>query len=189
MKKKRFLKRVLLLDNYDSFTYNLKHYISSLGCHVVVVRNDEFDMDLSGYTHVVLSPGPGLPSDSKVLGEVLQLTRGKVPVLGVCLGMQAIGEFLGGGLFNQTNVKHGVSEIINVKKSTLFEGLKSQFEVGLYHSWAVNNCGDYSITATSSSGIIMAIENESTKMYGVQFHPESILTDYGMQILSNFLKL
>lgn len=189
MKKKRFLKRLLLLDNYDSFTYNLKHYFSSLGCEVSVVRNDEFNMDFSSYTHVVLSPGPGLPKDAGSLMELLKKIEGKTPVLGICLGMQAIGEHLNGKLYNQLEVKHGVSEMINCENTILFTGMKSKFKVGLYHSWAIDESGDYAITAKSKSGIVMAIENSDLKMYGLQFHPESVLTDYGMKILNNFLKL
>jgi len=189
MKKKRFLKRVLLLDNYDSFTYNLKHYFSGLGCDVTVVRNDEFDMNLSGFTHVVLSPGPGLPSDSEILTDLLRCTNEKIPVLGICLGMQAIGEFLGGELYNQSIVKHGVSEFIKVENSILLKGLQGEFKVGLYHSWAVNDSGDYSVTATSKSGVIMAIESKKAKMYGVQFHPESVMTPRGKLIIDNFINL
>ncbi len=188
MKKKRFLKHVLLLDNYDSFTYNLKHYISSLGCIVTVVRNDEFEMDFSSFTHIILSPGPGLPKNAGVLMDVLKNINGDIPVLGICLGMQAIGEFLNGNLYNQLEVKHGVSEIIKTKNSLLFDNIKSEFEVGLYHSWALDDSGDYLITAKSISGVVMAIENSDLKMFGVQFHPESVLTECGKDILSNFLK-
>jgi anthranilate synthase component 2 len=188
MKKKRFLKHVLLLDNYDSFTYNLKHYISSLGCDVTVVRNDEFDLNLSIFTHVILSPGPGLPENAGVLLDVIRIADGKIPVLGVCLGMQGIGQYLGGELYNQPTVKHGVSESIQIEDSVLFKGIQSVFNVGLYHSWALNEEGDYKIIAKSNSGVVMAIENVFKKLYGVQFHPESIMTEKGKEILSNFLK-
>ena len=189
MKKKKFLKRILILDNYDSFTYNLKHYFSSLGCDVTVVFNDELDVDLSNFSHIVISPGPGLPSDTKVLFDVLKTVDGKIPVLGVCLGMQAICEFLGGEIYNQSIVKHGVSELINTEPCALFDSIERTFEVGLYHSWAVNDFGDYVVTAKSDSDVVMAIENKDRKMYGVQFHPESIMTQNGKAILLNFLKL
>lgn len=189
MKKKKFLKHVLLLDNYDSFTYNLKHYILSLGCAVTVVRNDEFNLDFSPFSHIVLSPGPGLPKEAGVLMDVLKFADGKIPVLGVCLGMQGMAEYLGGKLYNQTEVKHGISEVVLVENSPLFLGVNSEFEVGLYHSWAVDNSGDYKVIGRSKSQVIMSIENRYRKMYGVQFHPESIMTQNGKEILQNFLKM
>ena len=189
MKKKRFLKHVLLLDNYDSFTYNLKHYISSLGCDVTVIRNDEFDMDFSLFSHVVFSPGPGLPVDAGELMNILKFTDGKIPVLGVCLGMQGVAEYLGGELYNQEKVKHGVSEVIHTHDCMLFKGIESEVEVGLYHSWAVRGGGEYEITAMSESGVVMAIENVSRKMYGIQFHPESVMTPKGKLIINNFINI
>lgn len=184
------MKQVLLLDNYDSFTYNLKHYISNLGYDVITVRNDEFDLDISDISHVILSPGPGLPKDAGVMMKLLELVDSKIPVLGVCLGMQAIAQYLRGHLYNQSTVKHGVSEKINVTKdSILFDGLGKEIEVGLYHSWAVDDSGQYNITAVSNSNVIMAIEKPENKFYGVQFHPESVMTKEGKEILKNFLKL
>lgn len=184
------MKQVLLLDNYDSFSYNLEHYISNLGYEVVTVRNDEFDMDISNISQIVLSPGPGLPKDAGSMMRLLELVESKIPVLGVCLGMQAIAEFLEGKLYNQSIVKHGVSEVIRViEDSILFERLGKELEVGLYHSWAVDDSGKYKITALSNSNVIMALENSESKFYGVQFHPESIMTKEGEMILKNFLKL
>lgn len=184
------MKQVLLLDNYDSFTYNLKHYISNLGYHVVTVRNDECDIDVSRFSHIVLSPGPGLPKDAGAMMKLLKLVDSKVPVFGVCLGMQAIAEYLGGQLYNQSIVKHGVSEEIDViRDSILFKNLRSELEVGLYHSWAVDDAGEYKVIARSKYNVIMAIENTERKFYGVQFHPESIMTKEGEMILENFLKL
>jgi len=188
MKKKRFLKTVLLLDNYDSFTYNLKHLLNGLGCDVKVIRNDELEMDFAPYSHVILSPGPGLPKNAGVLMDLLKIVQGKIPVLGICLGMQAIGEHLNGRLYNQADVQHGVSEMIVTKESILFNSIENEFEVGLYHSWALDDAGEYEVVAKSKSGVIMAIENRGLKMYGVQFHPESIMTSNGKAILSNFLK-
>lgn len=184
------MKQVLLLDNYDSFTYNLKHYISNLGYNVITIRNDEYDLDVSNFSHIVLSPGPGLPKDAGVMMQLLKLADSKIPVFGVCLGMQAIAEYLGGQLYNQSIVKHGVSEEITViEDSVLFENLNKELQVGLYHSWAVNDSGEYKVTALSKSNTVMALENSKSKFYGVQFHPESVMTKKGEIILENFLKL
>lgn len=183
------MKQVLLLDNYDSFTYNLKHYISNLGYDVEVIRNDCLDIDISKYSHVVLSPGPGLPADAGVLMDLIQKVDSRIPILGVCLGMQAIAEYLGGSLYNQIQVKHGVSEKIFLDKVSFFNSLGREIEVGLYHSWAVNESGEFEVIARSEIGVVMAIQNNSRKMYGVQFHPESVMTQNGSEILENFLML
>lgn len=157
---------------------------------VDVVLNDQLDCStLDLYDKVVLSPGPGLPVDSGALMEVIRLSDGIRPVFGVCLGMQAIAEYLGGTLYNQKQVKHGVCEIIQIESSLLFQGFPSQIEVGLYHSWAVNAEGDFEVISKSSKNIIMAIENKSKNFYGVQFHPESILTPRGKWVIKNFLNL
>lgn len=183
------MKQVLLLDNYDSFTYNLKHYISSLGFEVKVYRNNVSEVNLTDFSHVVLSPGPGLPKDAGIMMDLIEELDSKIPILGVCLGMQAIAEYLGGELYNQSIVKHGVSESITVSKSRLFMGVPNQFNVGLYHSWAVKGEGDYVVTGKSSLGTVMSIENQERKLYGVQFHPESVMTEYGQEILGNFLTM
>ncbi len=179
---------ILLLDNYDSFTFNLEHYLVSLGVHVDVKRNDVKELDALNYDGVVLSPGPGLPVAAGRMMSLIECLDGKVPVLGVCLGMQGMAEYLGGTIYNQNRVKHGVQEEIVTESSPIFKGLKNHIQVGLYHSWAVNSeCGDFEIVAKSSTDIVMALQNEERKMYGVQFHPESIMTPDGMQILDNFL--
>jgi len=184
------LQRILLLDNYDSFTYNLSHYIEAEGAKVDVVLNDQIDcLLLDMYDKIILSPGPGLPNDSGRLMEVIRLSVGERPVLGVCLGMQGLIEYLGGELYNQNKVKHGVSEFIQLKNSSLFDGLPETIEVGLYHSWAGDESGDYKVTARSDQGTVMAMENVSKQLYGVQFHPESILTPQGKEIIQNFLSL
>lgn len=184
------MKRILLLDNYDSFTYNLSHYISGEGVEVDVILNDEIDCStLARYDKIVLSPGPGLPIESGRLNEVIELSAGLCPILGVCLGMQAMAEYLGGELYNQNIVKHGVSESIHIQESKLFIGLEQDIEVGLYHSWAVREEGDFNIIAKSETNIVMAIENISKQMYGVQFHPESVLTPNGRKIIRNFLEI
>lgn len=184
------MQRILLLDNYDSFTYNLSHYITGEGAEVDVVLNDKIDCSaLDRYDKIVLSPGPGLPKDSGKLMEVIQLSAGIRPVLGVCLGMQGMVQFLGGELYNQNQVRHGVMELIQIGDSDLFRGLEDAIEVGLYHSWAVKDEGDFEVIATTKEDVIMAIQNKSKKMYGVQFHPESILTKGGKEIIRNFLSL
>lgn len=183
------MKQILLLDNYDSFTFNLQHYLLSLGVKVDVVRNDEEIDNLSKYDGIVISPGPGLPKEAGSLMQVLSKVHGKVPVFGVCLGMQAMCEFLGGELYNQQHVKHGVQELIDVESGVLFKDIDSEIKVGLYHSWAIDDSGDYKVLARSKSGVIMAIENEFSKFYGVQFHPESIMTTDGMKIVKNFIDL
>lgn len=177
---------ILVVDNYDSFTFNLVHYLERLECKVTTIKNDEpypIDIEFQG---IVLSPGPGLPSDAGKLMEILKQKAGVTPILGVCLGMQAIGLYLGGKIYNQHHVKHGVSEKIKTRLSTLFteEGVQ---EVGLYHSWAIDGSGDYIVSAESESNIVMAIERSEEKLFGVQFHPESVLTENGLLILKNFL--
>jgi len=182
------LKQILLFDNYDSFTFNLKHYIEALNVEVTVVRNDEEIKNIFHFDGIVLSPGPGLPQDAGRLKELISQVRSKIPVLGVCLGMQAIAEEYGWKLFNQENVKHGVSEEIEIKEGVLFNNIQKRINVGLYHSWAVKPMNNtLNITATSKIGTVMAIENIEDRMFGVQFHPESILTPKGKEILSNFI--
>lgn len=183
------MKQILLIDNYDSFTYNLKHYLEALNVDVTVVRNDEFLGNYFQYDAIVLSPGPGLPEDAGIMMQLLKEVEGKVPVFGICLGMQAIAIHCGGALYNQENVKHGVQENIELQNSDMYSGLGETMEVGLYHSWAViKNEGDFKINAFSESKAVMGLENVAKKMYGVQFHPESILTPNGMTIVKNFLK-
>jgi len=184
------LRRILLIDNYDSFTYNLEHCLTALGTSVDVVRNDVEIEDHLIYDGVVLSPGPGVPGESNGMMALIQRLDGEIPILGVCLGMQAIAVHLGGELFNQNEVKHGVEEIINVYDSPLFYGIGSELNVGLYHSWAVvDGVGSFEITARSSNGLVMGIQNTSKMMYGVQFHPESIMTSGGNEIIQNFLNI
>lgn len=184
------MQRILLLDNYDSFTFNLVHYLTNLGVSVDVIRNDQLNGDLSVYDKVVLSPGPGLPANAGGMPELIQQCDGEIPLLGVCLGMQGMGEYLGGELYNQTEVKHGVKEVVNLKACQMFEGIPKTVSVGLYHSWALKEVpGDFHVTAYSRSNIVMAIENVERKMYGVQFHPESIMTEFGLEMLKNFLAL
>ncbi len=182
-----------MVDNFDSFSFNLVHYLEKLDVFVSVETNVSVDPDdLIHFDAVVLSPGPGLPATSgKLMAVVAKLVELKKPTLGVCLGMQALAEHFGDDLYNQEVVKHGLSEEIRcIPDSTLFTGLPETFNVGLYHSWAVElkEVSKFKPTAWSASNVLMAMEHESLPFYGVQFHPESVLSEFGLEVLSNFLK-
>jgi len=184
--------KILLIDNYDSFTYNLVHYLEGQGATVVVERNDEINFDaINQFDKIVLSPGPGLPKDAGLQPKLIQQFSKTQPILGVCLGFQALVEFFGGEIFNQNQVKHGVAENCKIiSESKLFAGIELEFKVGLYHSWAAKKENfpiELIITALSENDTIMAFEHRSLPVYGVQFHPESILSDNGHQIIRNFL--
>jgi anthranilate synthase/aminodeoxychorismate synthase-like glutamine amidotransferase len=165
--------------------------MESMGAKVVVVSDEKLPFEkVTDFTHFVLSPGPGLPHEKQNLFSLLKLIHSKAPILGVCLGMQGIASYLGADLYNLAQVKHGVqAEIDVVPESTLFTGLPERMNVGLYHSWAVKNVKGtgLKITAQTKEGVIMAIEDDASKLFGVQFHPESILTEHGKAILANFL--
>lgn len=183
--------KILLIDNYDSFTFNLVHYIEQLDEQVTVVRNDQIDFEkVADFDKIVLSPGPGLPSESGKMPELIARFFDKKPILGICLGMQALAEFFGGKLYNQKEVKHGVSEKITVKPSRLYEGIEGEINVGLYHSWAVdlNTATDLIATAFSEQNILMSFDHLQLPVAGVQYHPESVMTENGLQILGNFLE-
>ena len=182
--------RVLLVDFYDSFTYNIQHYLVNIGCKVDVIREDELDVSsVYDYDCVVLSPGPGLPSEKKNMFSIISLCRNSLPILGICLGMQAISEVLGGVLVNQNEVMHGRKvEVDILKKGVLFKDFPEKINVGLYHSWKVEGLEDQFITAKSTTGVIMAIESIDEYLFGVQFHPESILTEHGELVLANFIQ-
>ncbi|MFZ9586231.1 MAG: anthranilate synthase component II [Crocinitomicaceae bacterium] len=181
--------KVVLVDFYDSFTFNLSHYFEQLDAEVTVIRYDYLNVtDLHAYDAIVLSPGPGLPEEKKNLRELLDEFVGKKPILGVCLGFQAIAVHLGGRLENQQEVKHGVQGTLHVKNHDgLFLGLPDSFLVGLYHSWKVVKLPAQFESAFLDNGVLMALEDPSKRLYGVQFHPESILTEYGLDLLRNFL--
>ncbi len=183
--------RILLIDNYDSFTYNLEHYLVSAGGNVEVVLNDQLDLnDLYRFDGLVLSPGPGLPENAGLMMRVLEEVNGKIPILGVCLGMQGIAIHLGATIYNQKTVRHGVKTKILHDGSGILNSVDIKFDAALYHSWAVNEeGGDFRVTARSSDGIIMAIENMELGLYGVQFHPESVMTESGIVIIENFLEI
>ncbi len=188
------MEKVLVLDNYDSFTYNLVHYIEALNFEVDVFRNDEISIEAVGaYNTIILSPGPGLPKDAGILLDVIKTYAPTKKILGVCLGMQAIAEVFGGKLENLSHVFHGVASQLSVINTTdkLFENLPPQFEIGRYHSWVVsknNFPNELIITAEEENHQIMALRHKSYNLYGVQFHPESILTQHGKEIMANFLR-
>ncbi|WP_430403675.1 anthranilate synthase component II [Fluviicola sp.] len=187
--------RFLLVDNFDSFTYNIVHYLEQCNVTVDVLTNVDVDCSsLGNYEAVVLSPGPGLPPEAGKLMEVVATAFEKrIPILGVCLGMQALAIHAGDTLYNQEVVKHGVSEEIRrVEKESLFyDGIPEIFEVGLYHSWAVklNEKSPYLPTAYSESEVLMSMELPKRKIYAVQFHPESILTPMGLKMIANFVEI
>lgn len=184
--------KIVIIDNYDSFTYNLSHLVKELGAEVTVLRNDCFQLkDLEAYDKILLSPGPGIPQEAGLLLEVIRTYVGKKPILGVCLGEQAIGEVFGGKLTNLSEVYHGIQSPIRITASDyLFEGLPEEIPVGRYHSWVVDreNFPDtLEITAVSQEGYIMAIRHKNFDIRGIQFHPESVLTPDGKRIISNWL--
>jgi anthranilate synthase component 2 len=180
---------LLVVDFYDSFTYNLTHYLEGLDCSVTTILEDQIDLDeISNYDAVVLSPGPGLPTEKKNLFNILKICEGKIPALGICLGLQGMAQYLNLELENQKQVKHGVSEEVEVlQKNGLFRGLNDKISVGLYHSWKVKEAPRVNVSAMSEKNVIMALEFPDKKLYGVQFHPESIMTPDGKQILQNFI--
>ena len=186
--------RILVIDNYDSFVYNIVHYLKEMGCTVEVVRNDTFELSvLEHYDSIVLSPGPGIPSEAGKLMEAiayLKTLNHPIPVLGVCLGHQAIAESFGDQLINLSEVYHGLSSTINVDSSQpIYRGLGPQIEVGRYHSWVVagsKNTG-LIISATDEQGTVMSFSHTSLPFTGVQYHPESVLTPDGYQLLTNWI--
>lgn len=182
--------KILLIDFYDSFTFNLKHYLETIHPNVVVIRHDELDdvNFLSGFSHVILSPGPGMPEDKINMFDFIKYCDGKTPLLGICLGMQAIGQYLGGELRNMKDVRHGVSENIVITSGVLFNGLPENITIGLYHSWAIDKIELKYVNATIvNNGTVMAISDPERKLFGFQFHPESVLSEYGKELLANFL--
>lgn len=184
--------RIFLLDNYDSFTYNLVHAFASLTGEAVTVQlNDEVDFDqVAQHDRIVLSPGPGLPAEAGKMKELIDRFSLTHPILGVCLGHQALAEYFGARLVNLPAVHHGVSHTISHHGGRLFKGMASSLEVGRYHSWAVGEESFPSalkVTARDQEGVIMALEHQKLDICGVQFHPESVLTPHGKLILSNWL--
>ena len=184
---------VVILDNYDSFTYNLAHLVKELGAKVDVLRNDQFKIEeLEQYDKIILSPGPGVPEEAGLLLDVIRTYSGKKSILGVCLGEQAIGQVFGGRLVNLSKVFHGVQTDIQLTEPDyIFRGLPARIPVGRYHSWVVdteNFPETLAITAVSPEGQIMALKHREYNVRGIQFHPESVLTPDGKQIMANWLQ-
>ena len=186
--------KIVIIDNYDSFTYNLSHLVKELGAEVTVVRNDQFKLaDLEPFSKIILSPGPGIPSEAGLLLDVIKTYAGKKPILGVCLGHQAIGESFGGKLENLSDVFHGVATPCRIiADDPIFSGIERTITIGRYHSWVVSNEGlpdCLEVTAVSDEGQIMALRHRELNVRGIQFHPESVLTPDGRKMLQNWLFL
>ena len=186
--------KTVIIDNYDSFTYNLAHLVKALGAEVTVLRNDQFSIDaLEAYDKIILSPGPGIPSEAGLLLDVIKTYAGRKPMLGVCLGHQAIGEAFGARLENLSEVFHGVATPAHiVADDPIFCGLPKTFTVGRYHSWVVATDqlpDSLTVTAVSDEGQIMALRHKEYDIHGIQFHPESVLTPEGSIIIKNFIDL
>ena len=185
--------KIVIIDNYDSFTYNLSHLLKELGADVTVLRNDCFELkNLEAFDKIVLSPGPGIPEEAGLLLDVIKEYSGKKPILGVCLGEQAIGEVFGGKLVNLSTVYHGIQSPVDITADDyIFNGLGKEIPVGRYHSWVVDNDGfpdDLEVTAVSKEGYIMALRHHKYDVRGIQFHPESVLTPDGKQMIRNWIE-
>ena len=185
--------KIVIIDNYDSFTYNLSHLIKELGAEVTVFRNDKFEMDsLEAFDKIMLSPGPGIPSEAGLMPEVIKRYAQSKPILGICLGHQAIGECFGGRLANLDRVFHGIAtEGTQLGNDYMFNGLPHRITMGRYHSWVVSreylpDCLE--ITAESDEGHIMALRHRTLDIRGLQFHPESVLTTDGREMMENWIK-
>lgn len=192
--------KIVMIDNYDSFTYNLVHLVKELGAEITVYRNDQFELEqLEAFDKIMLSPGPGIPSEAGKLLDVIRTYAGVKPILGICLGEQAIGEAFGGNLVNLSEVFHGVQTPAHVvdfiehgqhNEDYLFRGLNRDILVGRYHSWVVDAetlpvCLE--TTCLSNEGQVMALRHKDYDIRGIQFHPESVLTPDGMKIIKNWL--
>ena len=187
--------RILIIDNYDSFTYNLVHMVEKItGEFPTVFRNDEIELeDINQYDLIMLSPGPGIPEEAGILKEIIQMYAGKKPIFGVCLGLQAIAEVFGGSIINMEEVFHGVATKMKVIQpdDLIFEAIPKEFPAARYHSWIASKNDlpeELEITAVDEEGVIMAIRHREFPVNAVQFHPESILTEVGEQIVKNFIE-
>lgn len=193
------MNHIALIDNYDSFTYNLVQLVEQVGARVTVLRNDRFALpDLADYDKLLLSPGPGIPSEAGLLLPVIKTYASSKPILGVCLGEQAIGEAFGAKLCNLSDVFHGVQTEISLPSPQhpeladdyLFDGLPPRMAVGRYHSWVVSRDGlpdTLDVTAVSDEGLIMGLRHRTLDVHGIQFHPESVLTPLGERIIRNWI--
>ena len=189
----KLLTKVLIIDNYDSFTYNLKHQLEVNNVSVEVRKNNEIEIsDVEKYDKILLSPGPGLPSNAGVMPELIKRYYKTKPILGICLGHQAIGEAFGAKLKNLDKVLHGVALPVIFVDEQIFKNIDNPFIAGRYHSWVVDEAGfpeDLLITGRDEWGNIMVLKHKHLPIYGLQFHPESIMTPQGNQIITNWLKM
>jgi anthranilate synthase component 2 len=186
------MKKILIIDNYDSFTYNLVHYLEDLDCEVIVKRNDQLSLEeVDAFEYIVLSPGPGIPEEAGLLKDIISMYAPTKKIFGVCLGQQAIAEVFGGSLINLEQVYHGIATAISIsQEDPLFKDLPKEIKVGRYHSWVVNPEDlPNSLVATSfdENGQIMSLRHTTFDISAVQFHPESVLTPDGKKILQNWL--
>ncbi|SDT62636.1 anthranilate synthase component 2 [Mucilaginibacter mallensis] len=185
---------ILIIDNYDSFTYNLVHLVNEIGLQCTVWRNDQFNIaDVDAYDKIILSPGPGIPSEAGLLLDVIEKYSPTKSIFGVCLGQQAIAEVFGGKLYNLNQPMHGIATPIKVtdEKEQLFIGLPQSFKVGRYHSWVVDEKAVPDVLTVTAideeDNSVMALRHKEYDVRGVQFHPESILTEYGKEIMKNWI--
>lgn len=185
--------KILVFDNYDSFTYNIVHALRDTGENPDVIRNDKISLDeVEKYDKIIISPGPGIPHEAGLLMKLLERYAATKSILGICLGHQAIGEYFGANLQNLSEVYHGVSTpVIRIKEDYLFEGLPEEFNVGRYHSWVVDKVGfpdNLEIIVQDKEGMIMGLRHKKYDIRGIQFHPESVLTPNGIKIIENWLR-
>jgi len=185
--------KILVIDNYDSFTYNLVHVIRNLGEEPVIARNDKISIEeINKFDKIFLSPGPGLPDEAGILKETIRTYASTKDIFGICLGQQAIAEVFGGNLINLDSVYHGVSTDVFINDNdSIFKNIPAVIQAGRYHSWVVDAATlpeEIEVTATDEHGQIMAIKHKNYNVVGVQFHPESIMTEMGEKIIENFLK-
>ena len=186
---------ILIIDNYDSFTYNLVQYIGSINPKLEVVRNDKITIEeikAKEPTHIVISPGPGIPEEAGISIDIIKEFGKNIPILGICLGHQAMTVAFGGKVDRANEIVHGKTSLIKHNHSKLFKDIPTEFEATRYHSLVALReyfPRELSITAEIKNGLIMGLEHKKYPIYGVQFHPESIVTEYGMQIIKNFIKI
>lgn len=185
--------KIVIIDNYDSFTYNLSHLVKELGAEVTVLRNDKFCLeDIEQFDKIILSPGPGIPKEAGRMPDVIAEYKTRKPILGVCLGHQAIGEAFGGTLVNLSQVFHGVATPVTIiADDYLFKNLPRQIEVGRYHSWVIEKetlPEEIEVTGVCDEGYIMSLRHKEYDIRGIQYHPESILTPSGKSIIKNWLE-
>ena len=189
------MKKIILIDNYDSFTFNLYHYLSSLKVHVDVIRNDKItskEILKRRYNKIVISPGPGNPNQSGNCLKIVKSLYKKIPILGVCLGHQIIGQIFGSKIIQAKKLMHGKTSKITIKKNGILKNLPKTFEATRYHSLIIDKktlSKDLEITAETKDGLIMGVQHKKYDVHGVQFHPESIKTKLGMKILKNFVRI